>query len=363
MVELLVLDGDFQLIDIIDDFSSLTWRRSYYNTGGFDLYLNGQYFDLIRRGKYIYRKDAIETGIISSIDYTHNIETSSIVKVSGKFLKSILGNLVLDQVQRLKGKHEDVMRALVNKIAVSGNTKRRIPRLQLGVYKGLGSIIEQQATGDNLLDKLHEIGATAELGCRIRYDYLTNIMLFEVYQGLDRTEGQAVNSWATFSTDFENLLDLSYTYNDEDCRNFAYVAGEGEAEERILIEVDRTSGGARKELYVDARDLSMQKEDNTTMTLPEYQSLLIQRGLEKLSEYQKVEAVNSSIDPNSNLIYKQDYNLGDKCTICDKGLGISLQQRITEIEEVYEAGKMKITPVFGDGYLTINDKLKREVKK
>lgn len=363
MVELLVLNDNFQIIGIIDDFASLTWRRAYYKTGEYSLYLSGQYFHLINQGKYIYRKDAQETGIIENIEYGNQDEFVPSLLVSGRFLDSILADRVLNSVQYLKGTHEYVMRSLVYTLAIAGNNNRKIPRLFLGKDNNLGSKIDQQATGDNLLEKLYEIGATGELGLRVRYDYLQEKMFFEVYKGLDRTEAQTVNSWATFSTDFENLSELSYIYNDMDYKNFAYVAGEGENTERIVVEVDCTNGEYRRELYVDARDLSTRTDDDSVMTTAEYRALLTQRGLEKLAEYRKIQQANSNIDPNGNLKYKIDYDLGDKCTVCDKYLGISLEQRITEIEEVHEGGMLKISPVFGDGYITINEKLKREVKR
>lgn len=363
MVELQVLDAQFQPIDIIDGFTSLVWRRSYYGLGGFTLMISGEYFDLIRRGRYLYRSDAMETGIISGLDYSRQRESPAVLTVTGPFLKALLSSRVLDRVQYLKGKHEDIMRMLVESHAMRPDPARAIPGLFLGDYHGLGTQMEQQATGDNLLDKLHEIGVTAELGCRIRYNHIYSQMQFEVYQGKDRTEGQTENSWATFSPDAENLLEMSYSYNDQDEKNFAYVAGQGENEERIVVTVDCTAGQERKELYVDARDLSMKRQDDTVMTMAEYHALLTQRGLEKLAEHKRVESANSRVDPGANLRYKVDYDLGDKCTVCDGRLGISLEQRITEIEEVYEGGRISITPVFGDGYITISEKLKREVKR
>lgn len=103
-------------------------------------------------------------------------------------------------------------------------------------------------------------------------------------------------------------------------KNFAYVAGEGEGSARVIVEVDLRSSAdeERREVYVDARDLQSTYQDDAgdehTYTADQYRALLRQRGLEKLAEYQKIETVNGDVDPNANLTYGVDFDLGDLCT-------------------------------------------------
>jgi len=54
--------------------------------------------------------------------------------------------------------------------------------------------------------------------------------------------------------------------------------------------------------------------------------------------------------------------LGDIVTIQDKKWGLRVDTRITEIQEVYEGGKVEINPTFGSNIPTITDKIKRMVR-
>lgn len=122
----------------------------------------------------------------------------------------------------------------------------------------------------------------------------------------------------------------------------------------------------RRELYVDARDLQSTYQDDAgdehTYTADQYKALLRQRGLEKLAEYQKIETVNGDVDPNANLTYGVDFDLGDLCTYRYADVGIETTKRITEIQEVYEGSKQTLSVVFGNDQMTsITKIIQREV--
>ena len=69
---------------------------------------------------------------------------------------------------------------------------------------------------------------------------------FEVWQGLDRTQGQSGNSWAVFSDRYENIQSLSYITDHSSMRNYAYIAGAGEGEARTVVTLDQTNGQPRR---------------------------------------------------------------------------------------------------------------------
>jgi hypothetical protein len=254
---------------------------------------------------------------------------------------------VINTTQNLTDTTENNCRKLVTNFVINPSVGvRKISKVKLGDIKGLGNKYTMQVTGDNLMEELYTLAKQDELSIRLYYDYVNDEIIFEVWKGKDRTDNQSENTFAIFSQNFENILNDNYSRDDTKYKNFAYVYGEGEAEERFLIEVDKTNGEERKELYVDARDL--QKDDD--MTLDEYKETLKNRGIEKLTECNRVETADFSTDPFSNLIYREDYDLGDLCTYKNEELGILVDNRIVEISEVFENGNKKIDVVFGDDY-------------
>lgn len=48
-----------------------------------------------------------------------------------------------------------------------------------------------------------------------------------------------------------------------------------------------------------------------------------------------------------NFAYMQDWDLGDIVTTGDSSIGITMNERVTEVEEVYEKGSVTIYPVTG----------------
>lgn len=362
-MKLIVLDENFDTIGSIPLFRTLLWIRRYEKAGYFELYSSKEYFTLLNTGRYLYRNDADELGIIDEVNYAQDDKGNRETYAKGSFAEMLLCDRVIESTFSLTGNIEMAMRDLVARTAISpADNDRKIEHLRLGEINGISGELSTQATGDNLSEKLYEIGNTQEISHRIRYDYLTNEICFEVWQGKDRRDSQEVNSWAVFSNAFTNIRNVVYNRNSRDYKNFAYVAGAGEGSGRTVVTVDlRQPGENRKEIFVDARDLQQADGDGKSISQAVYKAMLEQRGIEKLAEYRKVETVNSDIDPNANLVYKKDFDLGDYCTYINTEIGIETDKRITEIMETYEGGCMKVSVTFGnDEVSTMKQLIKRE---
>lgn len=363
-MRVLVLDKDFQTLGSISLFLSLIWVPRYAKLGYFELHTATSYFHLLRQGKYIYRNDRENLGVIEDIQYAQTDTGSRTCYAKGNFAESLLADKVISRTINLTGKMEDAMRSTVTQFAINPASGESVEYLVLGEKAGLPDAINTQVTGENLSEWLYAIGNTAEISHRIRFDYLTNTLFFEVWQGKDRTDRQTENSWAIFSNSFCNIKSVQYEKNTASYKNFAYVAGEGEGSSRIIVEVDRrlSSDEKRREIWVDARDLQKQDSNGNTISDSEYRSLLRNRGIEKLQEYPIVETVNSDIDANANLIYRKDFDVGDLCNYLNTEIGIETEKRITEIMEVYEGGAETISVTFGtDEIETVEQLIKREV--
>ncbi len=350
MVELIILNNKFEPIGFIDEFISLIWTRRYYNVGEYELYIDSKYFQLLRKGGYIYSSSFREVGIIETYSY---IKEDSQCTIKGRFIEALLSYRVIDKIQNLNGTAENIVRNLVNNFAIAN---KPINKLQLGNANELGTSIALQVEYENLCEKIYDIVATQDLSIRVKYNYEEDKMYFEVWQGIDRTENQSSNSIVVFSDEYENISTSTYECNHKEYKNFAYVVGEGEGDIKVITAVDLTNGNERREILFEVRD----KQDE--LTIEEYKKVLYQKGIEKLYEYGNVENVNTTFNSQSNLKYKVDYDLGDLCSYVDNELDIVVNQRITEITEVYENNKHDISIVFGKEEKTIMQKLNREVK-
>lgn len=363
-MRLIVLDENFDTLGAIPLFRTLIWIRRYQKLGAFELYTTKEYFPLLNAGRYLYRNDAEELGVIDEVNYAQDDSGAREIYAKGNFAECLLQNRVIDETVTLSGPLETAMRNLVAKFAISPkDSARSIKHLRLGQVAGLTATVSSQVTGENLSEELYSLGNAENISHRVKYDYLTNDLAFEVWRGKDRRDSQTENSWAIFSNSFYNIKDAIYNRDASSYKNFAFVAGEGEGSSRVIVEVDLRENASeeRREIYVDARDLQSDDGDGNVLTVAEYKALLIQRGKEKLAEYQKVETVTSSVDSQANLEYKKDYDLGDYCTYINTEIGIETAQRITEIMETYEGGAVELIVTFGnDGITTVQQLIKRE---
>lgn len=365
MPDVIILNSDFSpMLPVVDAYSSLQWTRKYYECGSFEIHAPIAFCDILRDGTFVHRSDAAETGIIEYFGYEMSKKGEESVTVKGRFLNALLDGRVVDTTKNISGNAEAVLRSLVNAYAINPtNTSRKIDKLILGTLRGVGGSVNTQVTGDTVMDYMYKLGLEQEISWIVRYDFLQDQLIFEVWQGLDRSAGQSANNQAIISREFENISGETYQRKNADYKNFAYVAGAGEGTDRIVETVNLVPiGTRRREMYVDARDLQQKDDNGDPITETAYRAILRQRGLEKLQEQPIITNVDTSINQFGNLIYKEDFDLGDLCTVINPRIGYQVDQRITEIREIYEGGTVKIEAVFGTENITIKKYIDRRFK-
>lgn len=338
-MDIYLLDSNFDIVAIVDDFNSLIWRRKYHECGDFELHCSHTLFSSIAgEARYVYRSDRQEVGVIENYGLTR---PTAFCK--GRFLERILYDKIIWPATKINMTQGHAAYTLVMAL---------MPEINCDDYFDVGSKISTRVTGDNLMEYLYSMLKTADASFAVTCDLQTKQIAFKVWQGVDR------RTTAIFSPEWDNLINMTYEYSDKDYRNYAVVAGQGEGTERVSVVVNKTDGEARRELFVDARDL--QQEDGES--LEDYKVRLLRRGDEKLAEYVAVEKCEAEIDTQSNLEYMVDFELGDLCTITETEHGITCEKRITECEEVYENGAFSLSVTFGEGYLILPKYMERKLK-
>lgn len=349
-MELYIYDKELNCIGLVDVFETLIWNRCYYTHDSFELHtsLNSDHLSLLKEGRIIVirRRQSPLSGYIHSVTLTISNAGKEMIVAKGNSLLGYLKRRINWGIMNFEGNAEEAIRELVNNNAISTEPSRRIENLCLGDSKGFEHKIKYQNRYGNIADELESLSKISELGCEIELDERLKRMVFNITQGANRGSQQNSLPIVVFSRDFDNILSQEFYYSTKDFRNVALIAGEGEGKERVLTSVGEGEGVDRYELFVDARDLRKEVND-LQISDQEYKSILSQRGQEKLVECPIINTFESQINPNANHTYLSDYNLGDIVAIIDRKWGVMVDVRITEIEEVYENGKIEITPTFG----------------
>ena len=367
-VELYIFDRDLNFKGLLDSYFSLRWVRRYHRAGEFELHcaLTTEKLNLLQRGHVLWKKGDPEAGYIEYRQLGQDQQGKEMLAIKGRFLTGYLDRRIVWGQENLNMTAERAMRLLVDKNCINPlDADRVIPLLVLGELKDYPETVNRQTSYKNLLEELENLSLTSELGYRVLVDLQAAQLTFDVYQGKDLTAGQNINPPAIFATEFENVFEQQFIDSLNNYRSLALVAGEGEGQDRQLVTVGSGAGLDRYELFVDARDLQSRiyEEGQETPIPPvEYQAMLVERGRTKLAEYQELQTFESKINSQGNLRYKQDFDLGDIVTCISKKWGVTVDSRITEIEEVYERGSMEVYCMFGNSVPTLVDKIRQAVR-
>ena len=340
----IIMNTSFARLGEIDDYISFIWTSRYYNTGDFELVIpvNAKNINLIKKDFYVIRDDDENIGIIEDIIINRNEELAETMKITGRFLQSILGRRIIAPQTNCSGKLSNCIEALVNACLVNPAISARKVNNIIIEHSSFDDTIDTQFTGDNLLDKVSEICMIYGVGFKVTMNS-SNQFVFKLYKGEDRTYDQDENPWVIFSDQYDNLLSSQYEECYQNISTAVWVAGEGEGLDRKALWVSSGETGlGRYETYKDARSI---QSNGGEIPQSEYNKLLESSGKDSLTKY--TTAFTGSVYFN-NIKYREDVFLGDMCVIENERWGIVVNSRLVEvIESVDETGNYSILPTFG----------------
>lgn len=341
-----LLDKDLNIVDIIDSYESVIWATRYYTVGDFELCVPAtiKNVQMFKDDYYIIRDDDLtQAMIIKKIQLVTDVEDGDQLIITGKSLKSILNRRIIASQTTLAGYAEVGIRRLVTENAINpDNSERKISKLVLGAEAGFTETISAQYTGDNLGETVGTICKTLGWGYDVLLDLDDKVFIFILYKGLDRSYNQKDNPHVVFSNEYENLLRTNYTRDNENYKNVAVVAGEGEGVARKSVTIGTATDLDRYELYVDARDLSSNEGE---ITATDYDNLLIERGQEALAETVTTEDIDGEVETNYTNELNKDYFLGDIVEVINE-YGVEMTPRIIEVIESEDATGHYTIPTF-----------------
>lgn len=124
------------------------------------------------------------------------------------------------------------------------------------------------------------------------------------------------------------------------------------------------TGLARRELYIDARDLQSDSDPDNPLTPEQYLAVLTNRGREKMAEHQLVRSFSATVrtyDPT--YVLGEDFFLGDTITVTDDRLGITVNAVVQGVSRAVSSAGEELTLTLGFGQPTLHDILKRKAGK
>ncbi len=370
-MDLFIFDMQFNRIGIIDTYVDAEFVSKYHDHSQLILTVDASKTNadllLTEDLRIITKSTDIHRGYVINVAEYRDEEQLEIIIIA-KSLSVMTSWRIIEGQQRYTGNVEDVLKNFVKANAIQPfNASRIIPDLVLGLNEGININVDEAFSNKDLDVALWEMCAKYDISYEILMNHDAKKYVFSTFMGIDRSTEQSINSNVIFAKAFDNVIMQSYVDDKSNYRSTAYVAGEGEADNRTVIKVnDGISGFNRREIFIDARDLqSTYKDDNDeeiTLTPVEYQTLLNERGQNRLSEYQRIRTFESDIDLYSQFIFNEHYFLGDKVTNRNDELGVVTHSRVMTAKEIFDREGYHLSLEFGTSIPTLLDKIKRGAK-
>lgn len=373
-MQLYVYDSHMVMQGIVERITSLIWTRRYWEPGEFKLLLpfDSVHNELMQPGNIVIMHGDVEAAEIQYVSISKNLEGFEVIEAQGKFLTHWLSKrVIVTQLDNVSAKAQALIQMIVNKNCVDTDADRVLPFSMHADAEISGEdILYTSEPYANVLDSVADIAQGSKIGFKMITDRSTGQHQFSVYKGVDCTaDNSSGNPPCIFSQEYDNVLEQQYTISTEKHKTTAYVTGEEKDDkDPVLVIVNSSQAGlARKELYVGANDIKQTYKDDDnvehTLTDAEYEQALRDRGAEKLEQFAISQAFSSEINVGANLIYRGDFDLGDRVTCINKTWNVRIDARITEVTEYYEAAKgdsLEIT--FGESIPSVYKQIKNMVK-
>ena len=360
-MELYVYSSDMELQGIVEKIASLIWTRRYWSCGEFKLLVpfTEEHSRMLVKNNIIMKRGDDEAAQIRYVSITKNSQGLEEIEVQGKFLIAWIGKRIIKKQIITNDTTQNILYRIVREnVTNPADTVRKIPDVSSAdddadTESGAIDYTSEQYTNAQLAAET--AAKAAKLGIRMRTDARTGTHVFSVYEGRDLTAGNSAgNAPCIFSQEFDNIVEQEYTNSIENLKTTAFVGGEEkEGVARKVAEVGGSAAGlAREEVFINATDIVQEYEDDdgeqVSLTDTEYLALLSARGAEELEQYAETLSFGSKVNTFANLIYRTDYDLGDRVTCVNKRWGIRIDVRITEIAETYQNNVEEIDITFGE---------------
>jgi len=350
-MNIVVINDNYEMIEVIDYYESLIWTERFFEAGDFELYLlaDSNVFTILKQEYMLYYKGCRQVMIIEQLEIKTDVDDGDRLIVTGRSPESLLDRRVIWPQTDIHGSLHDGVKKLINDNAINpSDPNRKIPNL---IWKDstdqriLDIRLDAQYMGENLYDTICDLCKNNNVGFRIT---LTEGFKMEasLFYPEDHSYSQEELDYVIFSPKFENISSSDYIESDKALKNVCYIKGDLKNDVRRTAVVDRGKAGLeRRETYVDGSSVSSKTSSGRSLTEVKYNASLVAKGEETLTDKFATKTLDGEVENGQTFIYGTHYNIGDVVQIVDK-YGHEGQSRVTEFVYSESASGIEAYPNF-----------------
>ena len=365
-----VMNNNFHFVNQIKKYTFSQYETKFREIGTFKVMARLEKDNLYlfnKKEQYYIVFDKYTIGKVDKVTKDSDSEYSKTMEITGRLAPFIFTQRAINKTINFKGNSVEYIRTLIEKcFDLDDTTSSRYVRMNITTDnvsdKTNLTQLDIQVTGGYLWDEIQEQLENDKLGVIVYPNIVapyeldgqqTNIRLWSVIisSGTDRRiRNEQGNKEIIFSQQLSNINRTTYERDVEKLRNVAYVAGEGEAEERKWFELNINSDASisnkglnRSELWIDARDIQSEDSEGNKLTTEEYENEIRKRAKEKALENDISETYSTTVR-DEKYQFRKDYDIGDIVTIRDTELNVIVDAQIIGVT-VSEQDSLRIVDI------------------
>ena len=328
MAKYIVLNTNFEVESILDQYESIIWTQRAREIGDFELYTlaTKELLNKLQVGYYVMTDtfydetaDEAQLMIIEDLEIKNDAENGDKLIVTGRDLKSLLDRRIVWKQTKID-KNTSVQTAIVtllnDAIISPTDTKRTISNFVYDTDSGTFPTIKKeiQYVGESIYDCVNDLCEKYHLNYEIVLRFTDKKFHMRIVRPVDHGWDQTDNPPVIFSSKFNNLRNSSYKELTSPLKNVALVHGEGDEYNSIKTDIGSNDyeGLARRETFVNCSDMSQELEDGTIYSDATYTNMIKEKAQKELNKINKDNKVyEGEADNVRSYKYGVDYTVGD----------------------------------------------------
>lgn len=241
--KLYILNSDFSLVAILEQYNDFVWNRRWRKIDDFELTVNqgveNSRYLLI--DYYIGKKvgNLLRLGRISDRNLKKDNNGASLT-IKGKGLGEIFKSRIAfngantgDGYDSFQGNAESAMKHyLENNIVSPENTERKIDSFTIEKNRNWGDTVSYRARFQPISEILYEISKISGLGWDLLFDYDNKEFIFKVLKA-------KIKKGVRLNPKFESVKMINFREQSSSGENSIIIAGQGEGSDRMIRTVSK----------------------------------------------------------------------------------------------------------------------------
>ena len=368
---LILLDESLMPIDIVQEVTSLIWQQCYYNIGTYEIYspYSKSLFKACLSARFVFRTDKQQVGYIETVKETVQ-NGKSMLLISGYLIEGVMQKRVFHPVSfgGLSLSDNYLSTLLSHTLPIILN-KATVTVKDISTNKPYCAVSSKQQNVEYFSSVVYSSLQAAE--CSLSHKLIDYGKIeFSIYQGLDRTITQNVNTPKLYSENMGNITNVIYKKSEAGSRNVVIVTG------IIPQNVDNAVYNSQVHYIYNPDGIDI-KNDLSSNHIGIIRDVILSEHTSadgktyysyeeaQTMKYFKQEAETQIVPPaeafSAEILDFKDLNLGDIVTLRDESRGTDHAKRIASLVESFNPTKNTISVVFGEDLKTSNDILRKSI--